>query len=163
MKKILAVILALAMVLALAACGAAPTTAEPTPEAPDPLKSEMPSKIYEESAAANPEGKTVNILLVIDMQKDFVDQALGTAEAQAIVPNVVAKINEYKERGDVIIATKDTHEESYLETQEGVNLPFIHCMQKPPQDLQPLQAGYRGLAAGRRGAGRHAGERHDRQ
>ena len=129
MKKILAVILALTMVLALAACGAAPTTAEPAPEAPDPLKSEMPSKIYEESAAANPEGKTVNILLVIDMQKDFVDQALGTAEAQAIVPNVVAKINEYKERGDVIIATKDTHEESYLETQEGVNLPFIHCVQ----------------------------------
>ena len=129
MKKILAVILALTMVPALAACGAAPTTAEPAPEAPDPLKSEMPSKIYEESAAANPEGKTVNILLVIDMQKDFVDQALGTAEAQAIVPNVVAKINEYKERGDVIIATKDTHEESYLETQEGVNLPFIHCVQ----------------------------------
>ena len=129
MKKILAVILALTMVLALSACGAAPTTAEPAPEAPDPLKSEMPSNIYEESAAANPEGKTVNILLVIDLQKDFVDQALGTAEAQAIVPNVVAKINEYKERGDVIIATKDTHEESYLETQEGVNLPFIHCVQ----------------------------------
>ena len=99
MKKILAVILALTMVLALAACGAAPATVEPAPEAPDPLKSEMPSKIYEESAAANPEGKTVNILLVIDMQKDFVDQALGTAEAQAIVPNVVAKINEYKARG----------------------------------------------------------------
>lgn len=71
----------------------------------------------------------MNILLVIDMQKDFVDQALGTPEAQAIVPNVVAKINEYKARGDVIIATKDTHEETYLETQEGVNLPFIHCVQ----------------------------------
>ena len=96
---------------------------------PDPLKSETFSKICERSAAANPEGKTMNILLVIDMQKDFVDQALGTPEAQAIVPNVVAKINEYKARGDVIIATKDTHEETYLETQEGVNLPFIHCVQ----------------------------------
>lgn len=81
MKKILAVILALTMVLALAACGAAPATAEPAPEAPDPLKAEMFSKICEGSAAANPEGKTMNILLVIDMQKDFVDQALGTAEA----------------------------------------------------------------------------------
>ena len=101
----------------------------PVPEAPNPLKSETFSKICEESAAANPEGKTMNILLVIDMQKDFVDQALGTPEAQAIVPNVVAKINEYKARGDVIIATKDTHEETYLETQEGVNLPFIHCVQ----------------------------------
>ena len=118
MKKILAVILALAMVMALAPCGASPTTAEPAPETPDPLKSEMPSKIYEESAAANPEGKTVNILLVIDMQKDFVDQALGTAEAQAIVPNVVAKINEYKARGDVIIATRDTHADFYMDTQE---------------------------------------------
>ena len=101
----------------------------PAPEAPDPLKSEMLSKICEESAAANPEGKAMNILLVIDMQKDFVDQALGTAEARAIVPNVVAKINEYKARGDMIIATKDTHEETYLETQEGVNLPFVHCVQ----------------------------------
>ena len=43
----------------------------------------MLSKICEESAAANPEGKTMNILLVVDMQKDFVDQALGTPEAQA--------------------------------------------------------------------------------
>ena len=101
----------------------------PAPEAPDPLKAETFSKICEGSAAANPEGKTMNILLVIDMQKDFVDQALGTPEARAIVPNVVAKINEYKARGDVIIATKDTHEETYLETQEGVNLPFIHCVQ----------------------------------
>ena len=104
----------------------------PAPEAPDPLKSETFSKICEGSAAANPEGKTMNILLVIDMQKDFVDQALGTPEAQAIVPNVVAKINEYKARGDMIIATKDTHEETYLETQEGVNLPFIHCVQNMP-------------------------------
>ena len=102
----------------------------PAPEVPDPLKSEMLSKICERSAAANPEGKTVNILLVIDMQKDFVDQALGTAEAQAIVPNVVAKINEYKARGDVIIATRDTHADSYMDTQEGKNLPVVHCVEE---------------------------------
>lgn len=70
----------------------------------------------------------MNILLVIDMQKDFVDQALGTAEARAIVPKVVAKINEYKARGDVILATRDTHEPSYLDTQEGRNLPVVHCV-----------------------------------
>ena len=102
----------------------------PVPEVPDPLKSEMLSKICERSAAANPEGKTVNILLVIDMQKDFVDQALGTPEAQAIVPNVVAKINEYKARGDVIIATRDTHADSYMDTQEGKNLPVVHCVEE---------------------------------
>lgn len=101
----------------------------PAPEASDP---ETFSKICEQSAAANPEGKTMNILLVIDMQKDFVDQALGTPEAQAIVPNVVAKINEYKARGDMIIATKDTHEKTYLE--------------QPP--VYPLRAEHRGLAAG---------------
>lgn len=61
----------------------------------------------------------MNILLVIDMQKDFVDQALGTPEARAIVPNVVAKINEYKARGDVIIATKDTHEEPILKRRRA--------------------------------------------
>ncbi len=102
----------------------------PAPEVPDPLKSEMLSKICERSAAANPEGKTMNILLVIDMQKDFVDQALGTPEAQAIVPNVVAKINEYKARGDVIIATRDTHADSYMDTQEGKNLPVVHCVEE---------------------------------
>ena len=102
----------------------------PAPEVPDPLKSEMLSKICERSAAANPEGKTMNILLVIDMQKDFVDQALGTPEALAIVPNVVAKINEYKARGDVIIATRDTHADSYMDTQEGKNLPVVHCVEE---------------------------------
>ena len=131
MKRTLALVLALTMAFALVACGTAKPaeTAAPAVEAPNPLKSEQPSSIYAKAAEVNPEGKTVNILLVIDMQKDFVDQALGTPEAVKIVPNVVEKINEYKERGDVIIATKDTHEESYLETQEGVNLPFIHCVQ----------------------------------
>lgn len=67
-------------------------------------------------------------LLVIDMQNDFIDGALGTAEAQAIVPKVREKITEYYERGDEIIFTRDTHGENYLETPEGKKLPVIHCV-----------------------------------
>lgn len=65
------------------------------------------------------------ILIVVDMQKDFVDGALGSAEAIAIVQNVVKKIEEFD--GD-IIATYDTHPENYMETQEGKNLPVPHCI-----------------------------------
>ena len=65
------------------------------------------------------------ILIVVDMQKDFVDGALGTAEAVAIVDNVVKKIEDFE--GDIIV-TYDTHEENYMETQEGKNLPVPHCI-----------------------------------
>lgn len=65
------------------------------------------------------------ILVVVDMQNDFIDGALGTAEAQAIVPNVVEKIQNFD--GD-IIWTKDTHFEDYLDTQEGKKLPVKHCI-----------------------------------
>lgn len=65
------------------------------------------------------------ILIVVDMQKDFVDGALGTSEAVAIVDNVVDKIENFD--GD-IIATYDTHAENYMETQEGKNLPVPHCI-----------------------------------
>lgn len=67
-------------------------------------------------------------LIVIDMQHDFIDGALGTKEAQAIVPNVKKKIEEYRERGDNIIFTRDTHFSNYLETNEGKNLPVKHCI-----------------------------------
>lgn len=67
-------------------------------------------------------------LIVVDMQNDFIDMALGTPEAVAIVPNVKAKIREYAERGDEIIFTRDTHFENYLETLEGKNLPVPHCI-----------------------------------
>ena len=66
------------------------------------------------------------ILIVIDMQNDFIDGALGTPEAEAIVDNVVAKINSYDTKD--IFATRDTHEENYLETMEGKNLPVEHCI-----------------------------------
>lgn len=69
-----------------------------------------------------------NLLVVVDMQKDFIDGALGTKEAVAIVPNVVRKIKEFQQAGDKIIFTKDTHFENYMETQEGRNLPVMHCI-----------------------------------
>ena len=65
------------------------------------------------------------ILIVVDMQKDFVDGALGSPEAVAIVENAVNKINGFD--GD-IIATYDTHYENYMDTQEGKNLPVPHCI-----------------------------------
>lgn len=67
-------------------------------------------------------------LIVIDMQRDFIDGALGTKEAQAIVPNVKKKIEEYEARGDEIIFTRDTHDKDYLNTNEGKHLPIEHCI-----------------------------------
>lgn len=66
------------------------------------------------------------LLLVIDMQNDFIDGALGTAEAESIVPAVVKKAEEFD--GDVIF-TRDTHFDNYMETQEGKKLPVPHCIQ----------------------------------
>ncbi len=67
-------------------------------------------------------------LIVVDMQNDFIDMALGTKEAVAIVPKVKAKIAEYAENGYEIIFTRDTHYENYLETPEGIKLPVSHCI-----------------------------------
>ncbi len=68
-------------------------------------------------------------LIVIDMQKDFVDGALGTAEAVAIVPRVKEKIAEAQANGDKVIFTRDTHQEDYLSTNEGKHLPVAHCIE----------------------------------
>ena len=65
------------------------------------------------------------ILVVVDMQKDFVDGALGSKEAVAIVPNVVNKIKDFE--GDIFV-TYDTHFENYMDTNEGKNLPVPHCI-----------------------------------
>ena len=70
----------------------------------------------------------MKILLVIDMQKDFVDGALGTPEAVAIVPNVKARIEQALKDDERIIFTRDTHTEQYLQTQEGRKLPVPHCI-----------------------------------
>lgn len=65
------------------------------------------------------------ILVVVDMQNDFIDGALGTKEAQAIVDNVVKKIENFD---GAIYVTYDTHFEDYMETNEGKNLPVCHCV-----------------------------------
>lgn len=70
----------------------------------------------------------MRLLIVVDMQKDFIDGALGTKEAVAIVPEVVKKIKEFKENGDCIVFTKDTHFDNYMDTQEGKKLPVMHCI-----------------------------------
>ena len=67
-------------------------------------------------------------LIVVDMQNDFIDMALGTKEAVAIVPDVKKKIAEYVKNGDEIIFTRDTHMENYLDTPEGKKLPVPHCI-----------------------------------
>ena len=65
------------------------------------------------------------ILIVVDMQKDFVDGALGSNEAVAIVDNVVNKIKEFE---GTIFVTYDTHLENYMDTREGKYLPVPHCI-----------------------------------
>lgn len=68
------------------------------------------------------------ILIVVDMQNDFVGGALGTKEAQAIVPAVVERIRQCRAAGWTLIATMDTHDESYMDTPEGKKLPVPHCI-----------------------------------
>lgn len=67
----------------------------------------------------------MNVLVVIDMQNDFIDGALGTKEAVEIVPNVVEKIKNFEGK---VFYTRDTHDENYLDTLEGKNLPVKHCI-----------------------------------
>ena len=64
-------------------------------------------------------------LIVIDMQKDFIDGALGTKEAEAITDKVNEKVRNFEGK---VIFTRDTHGENYMETQEGKNLPVVHCI-----------------------------------
>ncbi len=70
----------------------------------------------------------MNLLIVVDMQNDFINGSLGTKEAQAIVPAVKARILEAMEDRWQVIFTKDTHSIDYLKTQEGKNLPIKHCL-----------------------------------
>lgn len=66
-----------------------------------------------------------HLLVVVDIQKDFVDGALGTAEAVAMVENAARKIREFD--GDIFV-TYDTHFENYMESAEGAKLPVPHCI-----------------------------------
>ena len=72
--------------------------------------------------------KNGKYLIAVDLQKDFIDGALGTGEALAIVPAVCTRIRECREAGYTIIATLDTHEDNYMETREGKRLPVPHCI-----------------------------------
>lgn len=67
----------------------------------------------------------MKVLVVVDMQNDFIDQALGTKEAVGIVDNVAKKIIGFDGK---VIFTRDTHQDNYMETQEGKNLPVKHCI-----------------------------------
>ena len=68
----------------------------------------------------------MKILIVIDTQNDFIYGPLGNNEAQAIIPNIHQKIND--ESYEVVLFTRDTHYDNYLDTQEGRNLPIRHCI-----------------------------------
>lgn len=69
------------------------------------------------------------VLIVVDMQNDFVTGSLGTQEAQNIVSNVAEKVQQYlKDEDGVVIFTRDTHDRFYKETQEGKHLPIPHCV-----------------------------------
>lgn len=70
----------------------------------------------------------MKLLIVVDMQNDFVTGNLGTKEAVAIVPNVKKKIEKYLSNNGAIYFTKDTHWDGYLDTQEGKKLPVEHCI-----------------------------------
>ena len=67
-----------------------------------------------------------DVLIVVDMQNDFIDGALGTAEALAIVPKVKEKIEGFQGK---VLFTRDTHQANYMDTQEGRKLPVPHCIQ----------------------------------
>lgn len=68
----------------------------------------------------------ISILVVVDMQRDFVDGSLKNDAAKAIIPNLMDKINNYD--GEYIIFTRDTHTEDYLFSKEGQKLPVKHCI-----------------------------------
>ena len=88
----------------------------------------------------------MNVLIVVDMQNDFVSGALGTPEAQKIVPAVVKRVKEGIRRGEQILFTRDTHGADYLHTREGRNLPVPHCIRGTEgweivEQLRPASAG----------------------
>ena len=69
------------------------------------------------------------IIVVVDMQNDFIDGSLGTAEAQEMLPRLKEKLKQVTNSGSAeLIFTMDTHGENYLQTQEGKNLPVEHCL-----------------------------------
>ena len=74
----------------------------------------------------------MKLLVVVDMQNDFITGALANEQAQKIIPNVVEKIKNYKDNDYEIVFTKDTHSKNYMLTEEGKNLPVPHCIENTP-------------------------------
>lgn len=68
------------------------------------------------------------LLVVVDFQNDFVNGALGFPGAESLAPRIAAKVRTYREGGNTIVWTLDTHDADYLDTREGVNLPIMHCV-----------------------------------
>ena len=71
-------------------------------------------------------------LVVVDYQNDFVSGSLGFAEALELEEQIAQKIMEYRNNGDEVVFTFDTHQEDYMDTQEGQNLPVAHCLEDTP-------------------------------
>ena len=89
----------------------------------------------------------MRVLVVVDAQYDFIDGALGSVNAQAVIPHMRERIKDYADGDTLILFTKDTHEENYLETFEGVRLPVEHCVRGTPgwslvKDISTLADGY---------------------
>lgn len=73
--------------------------------------------------------QTKRLMVVVDMQNDFVTGSLGSEEAKSIVPNIVKRLEDYREREDYVYFTRDTHYDgNYLDTKEGKYLPLKHCI-----------------------------------
>ena len=81
---------------------------------------------YRKKNQIQKEKDEMKVLVVVDMQNDFIDGALGTKEAEAIVGKVAEKIEGFD---GTVIYTRDTHKPDYLKTQEGTNLPVEHCIE----------------------------------
>lgn len=71
----------------------------------------------------------MKLLVVVDMQKDFIDGSLGTGEAVSIVNNVNNKIKNFD---GIVVYTRDAHDDNYMNHQEGKNLPVVHCKKGTP-------------------------------
>mgnify|MGYP003289987843 CR=1 FL=1 len=68
------------------------------------------------------------LLVVVDMQNDFVSGSLGFSDSKKIIKNVIKHIEEFKKNNDDIVFTRDTHDSNYLKTTEGTKLPIEHCI-----------------------------------
>lgn len=89
----------------------------------------------------------MRVLVVVDTQKDFIDGALGSVNAQAVIPHMRERIKSYADGNTLILFTKDTHDENYEKTLEGYRLPVKHCVRGTPgwslvRDISTLADGY---------------------